>query len=49
MTAESASKDKPSLRTRIIVWNLRIIVGAVFILSGFAKADDIYGFIFKIE
>ncbi|MDE5745245.1 MAG: DoxX family protein [Paramuribaculum sp.] len=41
--------DKPSLRTRIIVWSLRIIVGAVFIISGFAKADDIYGFIFKIE
>lgn len=32
-----------------VVWALRLIVGAVFIISGFAKADDLYGFIFKIE
>ncbi|MDE6265141.1 MAG: DoxX family membrane protein, partial [Paramuribaculum sp.] len=34
---------------RTIVWLLRVFVGAVFIISGFAKADDLYGFIFKIE
>jgi uncharacterized membrane protein YphA (DoxX/SURF4 family) len=32
-----------------VVWILRIVVGAVFVVSGFAKADDIYGFIFKID
>ena len=32
-----------------IVWILRIVVGAVFILSGFTKAIDPWGFIFKIE
>ncbi len=34
---------------KAIVWLLRVIVGAVFVISGFAKADDLYGFIFKIE
>lgn len=27
----------------------RLTVGAVFVLSGFAKADDLWGFVFKIE
>lgn len=31
------------------VWALRLAVGAVFIVSGFAKADDLWGFVFKIE
>lgn len=31
------------------VWTARIIVGACFIFSGFAKADDPWGTIFKIE
>lgn len=31
------------------VWALRLLVGAVFISSGFAKADDLWGFVFKIE
>ena len=31
------------------VWALRLTVGAVFVLSGFAKADDLWGFVFKIE
>ncbi len=33
----------------LIVWVLRIVVGATFIISGFAKAHDPWGFIFKIE
>lgn len=32
-----------------LVWTLRIIIGSTFIVSGFAKADDPWGFIFKIE
>ncbi|MDE5647495.1 MAG: DoxX family protein, partial [Muribaculaceae bacterium] len=31
------------------VWTARIIVGACFIFSGFTKADDPWGTIFKIE
>lgn len=31
------------------IWALRLIIGAVFVISGFAKMDDLYGFIFKIE
>ncbi len=31
------------------VWFLRIIVGAVFISSGFTKLDDLWGFVFKIN
>lgn len=32
----------------LIVWTLRLIVGATFILSGFTKAVDPWGFIIKI-
>ncbi|MCI9607075.1 MAG: DoxX family protein [Muribaculaceae bacterium] len=35
--------------TVALVWILRVVIGAVFIISGFAKADDLYGFIFKVE
>lgn len=47
----SSSDIDKSKRARItaIVWVLRIIVGALFIISGFAKADDLYGSIYKIE
>lgn len=31
------------------VWSARVIIGACFIFSGFAKADDPWGTIFKIE
>lgn len=37
-------------KTRIwLVWALRIIVGATFIMSGFVKSIDLWGFTFKIE
>ncbi len=34
---------------RIAVWMLRLCVGAVFIVSGFVKMVDLWGFVFKIE
>lgn len=33
----------------VLVWPLRIIAGGIFIVSGFSKAIDPWGFIFKIE
>lgn len=33
----------------IIVWLLRIIVGATFIFSGFSKAVDPWGFMYKLQ
>ena len=33
----------------LIVWLLRLFVGATFALSGFVKAIDLWGFTFKIE
>ncbi len=32
-----------------IVWALRILLGGVFVVSGLAKAIDLWGFIYKIE
>ncbi|MDE7153311.1 MAG: DoxX family protein [Muribaculaceae bacterium] len=32
-----------------MVWTLRIVVGALFIYSGFVKLIDLWGFIYKIE
>ena len=34
--------------TAIIVWTLRVIVGAIFIFSGWVKAVDIWGGTYKI-
>lgn len=34
---------------KIAVWVLRILVGATFIFSGFAKAVDPWGFVYKID
>lgn len=33
----------------VIVWTLRIVIGATFIVSGLSKAIDIWGFVYKIE
>ena len=33
----------------LVVWLLRILVGATFAMSGFVKAIDLWGFTFKIE
>lgn len=33
----------------VIVWSLRVIVGATFIISGVSKLIDLWGFIYKIE
>lgn len=32
-----------------LVWSLRLLIGALFIISGAAKGLDIWGFVFKIE
>lgn len=37
------------LYKKIIVWALRLIAGATFIFSGFAKTVDPWGFIYKIQ
>lgn len=44
-------EDKKTHPPRLIagVWIARLIIGGVFVVSGFAKADDLYGFIYKIE
>lgn len=31
------------------VWSSRVLIGLVFILSGFVKAIDLWGFVFKID
>lgn len=49
---DSNDKNKLSAKTHVInvalVWLLRVAVGAVFIFSGFSKAVDPWGFIYKI-
>ncbi len=46
----SAAADKgDGTGWTVAVWGLRVIIGAVFLFSGFAKMDDLWGFIFKIE
>ncbi|MDE5968789.1 MAG: DoxX family protein, partial [Muribaculaceae bacterium] len=42
-------KLQPPLAAKIVTILLRIVVGGVFIASGFTKAIDPWGFIYKIE
>lgn len=42
-------KEPQSPAVIAAVWIARIVIGALFVISGFAKADDLYGFIYKIE
>lgn len=35
--------------TEYAVWGLRLLIGAVFILSGLTKMIDLWGFVFKLE
>lgn len=45
----SESAKDPGMSTRILVLSMRVIVGAVFIVSGIAKLIDLWGTVFKIE
>lgn len=45
----TASVKNSELWWMIAVWVLRVIIGGVFLFSGFSKMDDLWGFIFKIE
>ena len=36
-------------RVVAIVWTLRVLIGAVFVISGMAKMIDVWGFVYKIE
>lgn len=52
-TCEKGNPEKSLYEHRLyrswIVWTLRILVGLLFVFSGFSKAIDPWGFIFKIE
>lgn len=45
----SENSENSTLSSRLLVRLARILVGAVFILSGFVKLIDLWGFVFKIE
>lgn len=34
---------------RIALWTLRLLIGGAFVVSGFAKLVDLWGFVFKLE
>lgn len=41
--------NKDSKSTPYIIWAIRIIIGATFIISGLTKMIDVWGFTYKIE
>lgn len=43
------SKSTSKRLLPILVWVARLLIGAVFMVSGLAKAIDIYGVVYKIE
>ena len=45
----SESVKDVGMSTRILVLSMRVIVGAVFIMSGITKLIDLWGTVFKIE
>lgn len=38
-----------SLTKKILVWVMRLLVGATFVFSGFAKTVDPWGFVYKLQ
>ncbi len=46
--SESTAKKSPDLYNPVIVWILRVAIGATFILSGFVKGIDPWGSCIKI-
>ena len=47
--SQTVSNKPLSLTWRLVVWLCRIAVGVTFIFSGWAKAVDVWGFIFKVR
>lgn len=41
--------NRPSVLVCLLVWLFRLLVGATFVVSGWAKSIDPWGFIYKIE
>lgn len=48
-TDTAAPKPDVPMRTVALVWTYRIVIGAVFVMSGLVKSIDLWGFIYKIE
>ena len=45
----ATESQQPSKRLKALVWTARLLVGAVFIISGLAKSIDLWGFVYKIN
>ena len=49
MTTPRETPPQPGKWEAIAVWVLRVAIGATFVMSGFVKMIDLWGFIFKLE